>query len=260
MQQEVKDSLLPNVIIAGFPKCGTSGLLFNLGRHPDVHHHQLEADFFGNPDRTLEEYSALFLPGIKYNVEKTPLYVLRHAAMQHMADLIPHATIILCIRHPIQAIHSFYNFRVFEHQRHIPKGIDPGKFHFEDIILNDLEVHEFSAHHYCYMKHIRENVLPHYPREQLYFVVQERMVQNKRVEMNKLFQHLGLPDYDGEFINRAKLHGEGFRYGNIDYKASQYRDALEKLRSMFTESNRELCAFLQDDLPEWDYFDRMYAD
>ena len=40
---------LPNVLIVGFPRCGTSALLHNLGKHPEVHAHPHEVGFFRKP-------------------------------------------------------------------------------------------------------------------------------------------------------------------------------------------------------------------
>ena len=249
---------LPNLIIAGFPKCGTHALLHNLGHHPDIHRHPHEVGFFGTPDRSIDDYMALFDSRKKFNVEKTPVYALNKAAMRHMAEVIPNALILICIRHPVQAMHSFYNFRIVEHQRGFPSGIDPQKYRFEDIVLKDMAIQHLSARHYRYTEHIEENVLTFYPEHQVHFVVQERMMQNKNREMNRLFNLLGLAPHTDTFETKIKFHTDAFQYAHIDYNAPRYKDAVAKLLTMYAESNQALRTRLNDAIPEWDFFEHMY--
>jgi len=249
---------LPNLIIAGFPKCGTHALLHNLGHHPDIYNHPHEVGFFGNPDRSIDSYMALFDSRKKFNVEKTPLYALNKEAMRHMSDVIPDALILICIRHPVQAMHSFYNFRVVEHQRGISSGIDPQKYRFEDIVLNDMEIQHLAARHFRYIEHIEENVLTLYPEHQVHFVVQERMMQYKDREMNRIFNLLGLPPHTGTFETKIKFHTDTFHYAHIDYNAPRYKNAVAKLCAMYAESNQALRKRLNDPIAEWDDFERMY--
>lgn len=201
---------------------------------------------------------ALFRSDKKYNGEKSPYYVLREKAMKEISELVPDAKLFVCIRHPIQMVHSFYNFRIFEFKHGYPAGIDPDKYSFEDIVLNDLEINGFSIDHGRYIAHIKSNALKYFPAEQIYFVIQERMMANMNVEMNKIFEHLGLPPCKSEFVTKIKHHNEQFRYETIDYSSPLYTASLEKLCALYKPYNEELCDFLGQDIEEWRYFDNMY--
>jgi hypothetical protein len=209
--------ILPNLLMLGFPKCGTHGLLHNLGHHPDIHTHPNEVGFFGKNKMSREEYMSLFRSDKKYNGEKSPYYVLQEKAMKEISELIPEAKLFVCIRHPVQMVHSFYNFRIFEFKHGYPAGIDPEKYRFEDIVLKNIEINGFSINHGRYIDHIKNNVLKYFPVDQIYFVIQEQMMANMNVEMNKIFAHLSLPPCKSEFVTKIKLHNEQFRYDTINY-------------------------------------------
>ncbi|MFC1665201.1 sulfotransferase [Pseudomonadota bacterium] len=250
--------VLPNLLILGFPKCGTHALLHNLAHHPHIHTHPNELSFFGNKNKSLEEYMALFQSDKKYNGEKTPYYVLRKDAMQQISELIPNAKLFICIRHPIQTVHSFYNFRIFEYKNGFPHGFNPEEYSFEDIVLDDLDAKQFNIYQCCYIDHIRKNVLRYFPIEQIYFVIQERMMNFMTREMNKIYNHLNLPPYETNFEIKIKLHNDQFQYGSIDYSSPRYHRALEKLSALYKPYNKELFDFLGTDIVEWEFFDKMY--
>jgi len=252
--------ILPNLLILGFPKCGTHGLLHNLGHHPSIHSHPDEVGFFGKPGRSLAEYKALFRSDRKYNGEKSPYYVLRREAMQHIAEIAPDAKLFICIRHPIQMVHSFYNFRAFEYRHGYSPGFDPSEYSFEDIVLNDLEVKKFNIRQSCYIEHIRSNVLDFFSAQQIYFVIQERMMASMNCELNKIFSYLNLAPYETEFETKIKLHNDHFQYESINYLSARYRKALKKLAELYKPYNEELFEFLGFEIEEWNFFDRMYGE
>jgi hypothetical protein len=146
---------LPNLIIVGFPKCGTHALLHNLDLHPEIHTHPDEVSFFGRSDGRGDDFVRLFDSDYRYNGQKNPLYVLHPKAMAHMAELVPDARLIVCLRHPIQFIHSYYNFRVWEFEHGFAAGVDPGQCSFDELALEEREIKWMSIHQGCYIRHIQ---------------------------------------------------------------------------------------------------------
>jgi len=249
---------LPNVLILGFPKCGTHALLHNLGTHPDIHFSPDEFDYFGNPRKSLEEYTSLFRADSLFNLEKSPYYVLNEQAVRHIAEMRRDAKLIVCLRHPVQFAHSFYNFRVLEHEAGYQPAFDPIRFSFENIVLEDLDVTGFNIEQGCYFKHIETNLLPHFSRQQVYFVIQERMHSKMQSEMKNVFEYLDLDSQNLSFGEKLRQHDAGFRYPRIAYDTDRYRVALEKLISLYAPWNEKLYDFLGTDIPEWKPFDDMY--
>ena len=251
--------VFPNLIIAGFPKCGTHALLHNLGHHPDIHAHPHELGFFEKPDASRSAYQSHFRSDCLWNVEKSPLYAVNRDAMRRMASLVPAARVILCIRHPIQAVHSFYHFRVFEFLNGFRSGVDPARYSFETWVLEEPPVRHFSIQYFRYMDHMLEHVLPCFPPDQIHVVIQERMMADMAAGMGRVFQWLGLSSLPDAFEVKLKFHGEQYRYPHIDYHTPGYRAAVDKLWDLYERPNQALRSRLGDPLPEWDVFDRMYA-
>jgi hypothetical protein len=121
---------LPNFIVGGAIKGGTTSLNYYLKQHPDVFMSVFkEPRYFaydpGNPDhvegrglrfpiRTLEEYAALFeeATGEKAIGETSPHYLRSSIAPQLIKDTIPDARLIFSLRDPVKRAYSSYWHRV----------------------------------------------------------------------------------------------------------------------------------------------------
>jgi hypothetical protein len=118
---------LPDFLIAGVPKAGTTALHAALSRHPGLYLSPVkEPKFFltdgppptrGGPGDALtyrehvwerDKYEALFdaaPPGVPRG-ESTPFYLHDPEAMRRIRDLIPGARLIVIIRDPVERAHS----------------------------------------------------------------------------------------------------------------------------------------------------------
>jgi hypothetical protein len=124
---EDKRMALPDFLIAGVPKAGTSALHAALVRHPQLFLPSVkEPKFFlsdGPPPRTggpgdrqtyqehvwrLAEYEALFepAPAGALRGEATPFYLHDLGAHERIRKLIPDAKLILVLRDPVDRAHS----------------------------------------------------------------------------------------------------------------------------------------------------------
>ncbi len=118
---------LPDFLVAGVPKAGTTALHAALSRHPGLYLSQIkEPKFFltdgppptrGGPGDAItyrehvwqrDSYEALFGPAPPGALrgEATPLYLYDKAAMQRIGHLIPDARLIVIIRDPVERAHS----------------------------------------------------------------------------------------------------------------------------------------------------------
>ncbi len=118
---------LPDFLVAGVPKAGTTALHAALSRHPGLYLSPIkEPKFFltdgppparGGPGDALtyrehvwerDKYEALFSaapPGVPRG-EATPLYLYDPDAMGRIHRLIPHAKLIVILRDPVERAHS----------------------------------------------------------------------------------------------------------------------------------------------------------
>jgi hypothetical protein len=118
---------LPDFLVVGVPKAGTTALHAALARHPGLYLSTIkEPKFFltdgpppakGGPGDVItyrehvwqrDKYEALFEPARPGALrgEATPLYLHDKAAMRRIADLIPHARLIAILRDPVERAHS----------------------------------------------------------------------------------------------------------------------------------------------------------
>jgi len=117
---------LPNFIVGGALKSGTTSLNYYFKQHPDVYMCALkEPRYFAyeadNPDhvagrglrfpiKTLEEYSALFVEaGAQKAVgEVSPHYLISPVAPRRVCETLPDVKLIFSLRDPIKRAYSIY--------------------------------------------------------------------------------------------------------------------------------------------------------
>ena len=119
---------LPDFLVAGVPKAGTTALHAALATHPGLYLSEIkEPKFFltdgpppakgGGPGDALtyrehiwrrEDYEALFdaAPPGALRGESTPLYLYDRAALRRIRQLIPAAKLIVILRDPVERAHS----------------------------------------------------------------------------------------------------------------------------------------------------------
>ena len=120
--------ILPNVVIAGAPKCGTTSIFEWLSDHPDVCVSSTkETGYFiaprgGAPDelgsrqeRGLEAYGRFFAhcgkrPGVKVILEATPDYFDQETAIAAVPSLPSAPIIVFILRKPSMRIYSAFQF------------------------------------------------------------------------------------------------------------------------------------------------------
>lgn len=121
---------LPDFIIGGAIKGGTTSLNYYLKQHPDVYMSVFkEPRYFAyepdNPDhvagrglrfpiKTLEEYAALFDEAAEGQMagEASPHYLRSPVAPQRICETIPDVKLIFSLRHPVKRAYSSYWHKV----------------------------------------------------------------------------------------------------------------------------------------------------
>lgn len=105
---------LPNLLIAGAPKCGTTSLFHLIKEHPDVFMPQKkEIWFFYNDElwkRGLSWYETFFAEHEKQKIvaEATPLYFCCEESIDRIKYALPNVKILLSLRNPVDRALSHY--------------------------------------------------------------------------------------------------------------------------------------------------------
>jgi hypothetical protein len=148
---------LPNFLIVGAPKCGTTSLYQYLRQHPDVYMSPLkEPRYFpcfgvlpgesGVRDRA--EYERLF-DGAKTERaigEASPNYLHAPQAAERIAAELPDAKIIVSLRNPADRTYSSYLGRVRRgaEKRPVEDASQPGNYFFDASLYSDALARYFA--------------------------------------------------------------------------------------------------------------------
>jgi hypothetical protein len=198
---------LPNFLIIGAAKAGTTTLYEHLRSHPEVFMPRFkEPRFFGFPGegprgkfpvQTLEEYEALFAEAGEARAigEATPHYLRDPGAAERIHALIPGARLIASLRNPVDRAYSVYqmNQRNRDHNAEVP---------FVEAMRRDHNLQETYA----------ENLgrfFALFPRERIHVLLLEDLEAAPRRTMREIFGFLGVdPAFEPDLSRVANPGGE----------------------------------------------------
>jgi len=178
---------LPEFIIVGATKCGTTALWHNLDKHPVINMAtktttSLEMNFFGGKTRKfgIDWYKSRFSG--KVSGEKSTVYCQNKGAMRNIKKHMPDAKLILCVRHPVDRAYSNWQMN--------HRG---GEGKIKEQFNMNLFRKKYSSTG-RYIKMINNIILPYFDKSQLYICVGEHMKKDMTAEMKKVFEYIGVDD------------------------------------------------------------------
>ena len=249
--QEVK---LPNFLIVGCQKCGTSSLHHYLANHPSVWSpEKKELHFFDYYYDYGEPFYKRFFRDHPDNIESllvgeaTPEYIFHPYSGERISKVLPDVKAIVLLRNPIERAFSAWGM-----------GIRQGweTLNFEDAVaaegerissdlhrmLSDQNHYGYEWNHHSYLlrghySHQIENWLLHFKREDLLVLSAERFFSNTKEEFKKVCDFLELDEwYPKEFKNM---------FVGINNELSI--KTRKNLDTYFQPYNQELYELIKDD-------------
>jgi hypothetical protein len=208
----IKRPRLPDFLILGAAKAGTTAMFRSLARHPSIHCPVTkEPRFFAfagqsindlGPDAGLlaettiieeAEYYRLFenCPAGKLTGEASPVYLSSERSPGLAHQYVPHAKLIVILRHPVERAYSQWLER--RHSGMEPLADFESAWNAEDERLA-AGWSFFWAYRQrgFYAKQI-EHWLEYFPREQLLILFHEDWKTSPRTTLAQVCSHLGLP-------------------------------------------------------------------
>jgi hypothetical protein len=231
---------LPNLIVIGAQKCGTSVLHYYLSLHPEVSMSRpKELNFFieeRNWPRGVDWYKSHFDAEARVRGEASPNYTAfpQHQGVpERMASVVPDAKLIYMVRDPLERIAAHW---VHNYAKRREKGT-----------LAETLVHPNTSYvtRSKYAMQL-ERFLEHYPKEQI-LVFQQSELRHQRMEtLRQIFEFIGVdPDFTHPRFEQERHQTSG------KTRATRLAVRLEKLgrsrRGRFIPSNFWLV--LDDRLP-----------
>lgn len=212
------DTRLPDFLIIGAGKSGTTAVLYFLSQHPQVFFpKRKEPNFFAiegmdmdslefeeskvyhsRSIHTLEDYKALFNEAGKNQIlgENSNLYMSSERAIENIKKYVPEARLIALLRHPAERLISRYNHLVREDV--VPEGGVEAIFDRDSIWWKrpDL-VHEGFYGQYL------EKYFEAFPQEQLKVILYDDFRADSKAVIQDLCQFIGVDpnmDLDTEMV------------------------------------------------------------
>lgn len=225
---------LPNFLISGMPRCGTTVAHDVLGSHPDIFlspghskRSNREIWFYNNTayeKKGYEWYQKFFegASGEKYVGEKTPLYMRETCLERIRRDLGPDVKFLMCVRNPAFRAHSHW-----VHANMHKYGEKYTKFSFGRCI-RDRDLNYSFIERSSYGKAVKA-FLKFYDKDNLYVLVNEEVRANPRKEYAKLFNWLGVDDkWDGYDAGKIINPSDYKKYGDISQEDFSFlKDCLK---------------------------------
>lgn len=251
---------LPNFLIIGFPKCGTTSLYEYLIQHPSIYSASgKEIDYFDRlydrglswyrmsfPTNFTKNYSKTILKKSFQTGEATPRYMVHPHALNRIKMDLPNAKFIVLLRNPIERAFSHftmnqkndYEYRTFEdalnHEEERVKG------RYEKMQKNE-NYYSWDYDLYAYLEHGKyvdklKRWMKIFPKEQFFIIQSEMFSKDPSKIYNQTLEFLGLPKYNLKNYKRYKQRN--YKGKNMDPKLR------EKLSEYFKPHNDELYEFL----------------
>lgn len=254
---------LPDFIIVGAQKSGTTSLFHYLDQHPQlVGASTKEVHFFdGGLDENVDNYKkgqqwyrAHFAIKPKGNrlvraFEASPLYLFNPLAAKRIHDVVPHAKLIAVLRNPTERAISHY-FHEKRRNRE-PLDIREALGAEEGRLAPALEREDYRSKafiHYSYKSrgHYAEQLnryLKHFPKEQMLVLPSDDLFRNPGEILRRIFEFVQVsPDFE---VRNLKPRNVGSNRERVD------SDVYAELRDHFRPHNEALYKLLGRDYG-WD--------
>ncbi|MFO8015516.1 MAG: sulfotransferase domain-containing protein [Candidatus Woesearchaeota archaeon] len=250
---------LPDYIIIGAQKCGTTSLQEYMEQHPKIlSPSKKEVHFFDlNYYKGLSWYKKHFPILKKYRKkivgEASPYYIHFPPVAQRISKCLPDIKLIVLLRDPVKRAFSQYNSnynkgrekRSFEESiedelKNLPreyKKVDKGKYsnkHQNEFFLDRGKYYIQLKNWFMYLK-----------REQFIIIKSEDFFGNPQREVSKIFHFIGVEDY---LLHKTKIHNKTKKDMVLN------EDTKKRLCEFFLPYNKKLYKLLGRDFG-WDKCD-----
>ena len=258
--------MLPDFIIIGGAKCGTTSLFSYILNHPQVNSPTLkEISFFEHVSKTNKNWYRSHFPLKKSGIitgEATPAYLVHPFAPERISNFIPNVKLIILLRNPIDRAYSAFNYMVnlgaqitddFEYV--IEQELKRIKI-LEESPINEINEKNFDytltfsyLRHGIYVNYIK-NWLKFFPKNQIHIIHTQELNKNTDKILSDVFTFLNLPNHEINFNksnqNIRKIFVQGgkeFDSGkkmNVQHYEKMDEKLQKKLKKFYEPYNEEL--------------------
>jgi len=231
---------LPDFVIIGASKCGTTFLYHLLTKHPHVEPAAFKETSYFNLlfEKGIQWYRGCFLPPRWKDGRRTitgeasPGYLIHPHAAERMADIIPQARLIALLRNPVDRMYSDYHHGARNRQRHRT---------FEEIVEACLDApHRKFLSRNIYVDHL-VRWSKFFDREQMLVLKSEDFFEHPQGSLKLVLDFLDLPSWEPEASKLSDKRNAG------KYERTMDPAVRRRLEEYFEPHNRRLYEYLGED-------------
>ena len=202
---------MPDFLIIGAQKCGTTSLYNYLIQHPQiVPALQKEVHFFDlNFDKGLDWYQSQFQPLDSHNHlitgEASPYYIFHPLVPERVHQLFPKVKLIVLLRNPVERAisHYYHEVRLGYETMGLEEAIASESTRLRgevEKIIADGNYYSFNHQHYTYLSRgiyfdQLHTWMKFFPPEQFLIILSEDLFINPDRILNQVFDFLELPPH-----------------------------------------------------------------
>lgn len=249
------ERVLPNFIVIGTQKGGTSSLFNYLLQNPNIlPGYKKEVKFFdGNYHKGLDWYRynyplmSQMNKSLAQTGEASPSYVFHPLVPQRIKEALPNIKLVLLLRNPVARAYSHYqgNLRKGHETLSFEEAIEQEENRLEgekEAIIADQHYPMYRYLVYSYLARGRyieqiKNWLRSFPLEQILILRSEDLFNSPQEVYTRVLAFLGLPDW--------KI--DNFEIINVWRYESMKSQTEQKLIEYFNPFNQELFEFMGTD-------------
>jgi hypothetical protein len=247
-----QDRVLPDYIIIGVQKGGTSSLFRYLTRHPKVlPGYKKEVKFFdGRYAKGIDWYrynfplvSQMSDPHAQTG-EASPSYVFHPLVPQRIKESLPNIKLILLLRDPVARAYSHYqgNLRKGHEKLSFREAIEQEENRLEGEREKIIADQTYPMYRYLVFSYLSRGVyidqlrnwFKSFPREQILILRSEDFFNNPPKVFQRVLTFLGLPDWE---LDNYDIFNFG-SYEKMDHRMEN------ELKTYFHHHNQELYEYL----------------
>lgn len=261
--------MMPNFIIIGTQKGGTTSLFKYLIQHPNIlpptkkEVHFFDFNFNNNP-QGIRRYRSHFplntslLPGTKNNFitgEATPYYMFHPHAAKRIAQILPQVKLIVLLRNPVDRAYSHYSMQVQKGRENLSfaEAISQEKERLGSELEKMNENDNYNSSIYSKYSYLSRGIYINqlrtwfqlFYREQFLIIKSEDFFQETSRIYNEILDFLHLPTYK---LNTFHRHGSTKKHSENRQISLETRKYLVEY---FQPHNQELYEYLDRDF-EWE--------
>jgi len=249
--------VLPDFILPGAPKCGSSTLYNCVTRHPRIRRASRKepTNFILHPASEIRcrmhfPFAILRrLQGGYVTCEASVSYFAHPDAPASCASVVPRARLIFVLRDPVARAWSDFQMcsRTGLDRERFEPGVRRAMRWLDDPSIRDLRSSamrwRLNPLRYVatglYLEHL-EHWMCHFPRSQCAIFLSEEFFADPEAVTRQACAHLGLPPFPLDEVPSARIG---------DYKTGMDPQLERDLRAFFAPHNERLAAFLGRELP-----------